>query len=307
MNILQQVPSEAKIRSELKRIVFGKKLFCPFCGYQRTTKIGYRYRCCSKKCRRWFSLTSATWLKGAKLNLQTIWLILWAWLKKIPIDQTSKLAGVSRPTTSRWYRKFREHLPKEKLFDLRLGNKIQIDELYRGKKDKGYAVIGAKEIGSRKIAFEYVPKNSVDRHEAVDFLTKYVTPGSHLCSDGSAIYQKINNWWPVSHQYEYHNKNQFKITSEIEGLWGTLSTFIRRMYHHITKDQVSSILNEFALRFSHAEYFFSPIKYLGISLPKLKKPDSNLWIKFFNKFNLNQPVDSSLISKLKLVMPCPFR
>lgn len=307
MSILHQIPSEVKIRRELKRIIFGKTLFCPHCGSKGISKYGNRYRCRAKHCRKWFSLTSVSWLKNAKLSLQTIWLILWAWQKKISIDQTSKLSGVSRPTISRWYKRFRDNLPKDKLLDIRLNNDIQIDEAYRGRKDKAYSIIGAKQIGTRKIALECLAKNSVDRHEAVDFLTKYVVPGSNLFSDGAAIYQKINNWWPVNHQFEHHNRFEFKLTSEIEGLWGTLVTFIRRMYHHINQDQVPSILSEFSLRFSSPEYFSSPSSYLEISLPKLKTPQTKLWIKFLNKFTPNQIADSSLISKLKLVMPCPTR
>jgi len=223
MNILHQIPSEVKIRRELKRIVFGKTLFCPHCGSKGIRKYDNRYRCSAKHCRKWFSLTSPTWLKNAKLNLQTIWLILWAWQKKIPIDQTSKLTGVSRPTTSHWYKRFRDNLPKEKLLDTRLTGNIQIDEAYRDKKDNRYSIIGAKKTKTRQIAFECLPKKSVERYEAVDFLTRYIAPGSNLCSDGAAIYQKIDNWWPVNHQFEYHKRIEDASVSAISLSLGSFS------------------------------------------------------------------------------------
>lgn len=300
-SILHQAPSEIQIRRELKRLVFGKTLFCPHCHYSGIKKYETRYRC--KRCRKWFSLTSITWLKGTKLPIRTVWLILWAWLKKVPQDQASELSGVSRKTISRWYAKFRNHLPQDHLLNIRLSQKIQMDEAYRG----NYSIIGAKQIGTRNIALEYLSKNSVDRSDAVNFLSQYVVPDSKLCSDGASIYRKINNWWPVKHQFERHNKNQFKITSEIEGLWGTYFVFVHRMYHHITQNQVPGILNEFNLRFSHQEYFANPLKYLGVSLPKLKRPQPKLWIKILKKnFEIKTP-QLSLISKLNLIMPSPFR
>ena len=303
-SILHQIPSNAKIRREIKRIVFGKVLFCPHCHYSGVRKYKNRYRC--KRCRKWFSFTSVTWLKGAKLPLQTIWLLLWAWLHKVALDQVVKLAGVSSVTARRWYEKFREHLPQDQLLDLRLSGKIQIDEAYRGKKENSYSIIGAKEIGSRKIVLEFLPKNSVDRQEAVDFLSRYVVPGSNLFSDGAAIYRGIQNWWPVNHQFERHNRFQFTLTSEIEGLWGNYFTFIRRMYHHVTFSKAPSMLNEFSLRFSHPEWFVSPSRYLEISLKPLKLKDASspkLWITFLEKILEAKTIESPLVSKLKLVMP----
>lgn len=239
------------------------------------------------------------------MPLQTIWLLLWSWLNKVAIDQAQKLSGVSKVTVRRWYDKFREHLPDDQLFDLRLKGDIQIDEAYRGKKDKAYTIVGAKQVGTKNIAFQFLPKNSVDRKEAIDFLSEYVVPGSNLFSDGAAIYRGINNWWPVNHQFERHNKFQFALTSEIEGLWGNLFTFVRRMYHHVTAEKAPSILKEFQLRFSRPEWFASPSRYLEISLTKLKTPKANLWIKFMKKISISETAYSPLISKLKLVMPVP--
>jgi transposase-like protein len=108
-NILNQIPKEHQIKRELRHALFGKKLFCPHCGSPQVKKYDNRYRC--KQCRKPFSLTLVSWLKGMKLPLQTFWLVLWCWTNKIPIDQAQKACSLSELTVRRWYKKFREHLP----------------------------------------------------------------------------------------------------------------------------------------------------------------------------------------------------
>ena len=296
MSILHQVPSEAKIKREIKRIVFGKHLFCPYCGSRSIKKYGKRYRC--KRCRKPFSLTSVCWLKWMKISLQAFWLLLWCWQKKIAIDQAKGLSGLSEITVRRWYEKFRKHLPKKKLIDTRLSGDIQMDEAYRKvrKKDKAYSIIAAKEKakkGKRKrIALSFQAKNSVNRGEAIDFLAKYVKPESNLFTDGAGIYRKIENWWKVNHQYERHNKWEFALTSEIEGLFGNLFTFIRRMYHHVTREKLPQILIEFWMRFSYPEYFSSPYDYLEAALLPLKRKEIISQRKFRKKFS--QPREAEI-------------
>ena len=56
---LKQVPSEAQIRKYLRRILFGKNIFCPDCRSRLVVCYEQRYRC--RKCRAKFSLTSHTW------------------------------------------------------------------------------------------------------------------------------------------------------------------------------------------------------------------------------------------------------
>lgn len=268
MSILHQIPSEAKIRMELKSLVFGKVLRCPSCGSKQLKKYGKRYYC--KRCRKPFSLTSNTWLRGMKLPLQTFWLVLWCWVNKVPVDQAQKTCGVSEPTIRNWYEKFRNHLPLEKLDSMRLEKIVQIDEAYRGKR----SIIGAKQAKSddRKAVFQVLPKKSVDRKDAVDFLSQKIVSGSNLWSDGAAIYKGIANWWPVNHSYEIHKKFEFALTSEVEGMWGNLFTFIRRMYHHVTQSKLEDIVKEFNFRFCFPEYFQDPVSYLKVALKPILIP-----------------------------------
>ena len=68
-----------------------------------------------------------------------------------------------------------------------------------------------------------------------------------LHTDGAGIYQGIERWWPVQHRRDIHKKLEFELTSEIEGLFGNLRTFIRRMYHHTTPEKLLEIVSEFCL------------------------------------------------------------
>lgn len=262
MRILNQIPTESKIRTHLRQICFAKTFSCPRCGGRHIKKYEQRYHC--KKCRRFFSLTSCNWLKGLKLPLRTFWFLLWCWTQKVPLDQTSNLTGLSLKTVEKWFAKFRSKIPED--FEVRLSENVQMDEMYRGGKKNGYSIIGAKQKGTRKIVCKVIQRPSVQRHNIVEFLSQFVEPGTTLCTDGGSIYKKISNWWPVDHRFEIHKKFEFALTSEIEGLWGNFVTFIRRMYHHITKGKVVEYVREFVARFSHVNLFSSPLNFLQITL-----------------------------------------
>lgn len=266
MSILQQVPNEPKIKTVLKEIVFGERKFCPHCGSYNIRKYNSRYRC--KRCRKPFSLTSPTWLKSMKLSLQELWLLTWCWCREIPVDQTTKLTGKSEVTVRRWYDKFRKHLPQD--VRLRLRDVVQMDEAYYGGKN-GCLIIAAKQQGTRKAIAQTLPQTNPQRHHVVPLLQQYVTPGSCLQTDGHSIYQGIDNWWPLQHRRDIHSKFEFALTSEVEGLFGNLKTFIRRMYHHSTKDKLPGYVEEFLARFCHSEYFKNPQSFLKASLTSLDR------------------------------------
>ena len=124
-----------------------------------------------------------------------------------------------------------------------------------------------KQIGTRKLAFEVIPQPSVAREHAWFFLQSNVKPESQVNTDGSSIYKNIESWWPIKHEnVDIHKKFEFSNTSEIEGMFGVLRTFIRRMYHHVTGDKLPEYIGEFCFRFSHPEMFENPQYYLEISL-----------------------------------------
>ena len=260
-NILAHVPGQGKVRSTFKRIIFGDRVYCPYCHSRYYKKIPSedRWRC--KRCSKPFSIKSCCWFKGSKLSLEMIWMLLWCWQKQFSIQHAMDMTELSYPTVFNWYQRFREKVPKEKL-DTLLGGNIACDEMYT----KHAAVIGAKQKGTRNIALKVIHQNSVERHHAVDFLTRFAKAHSNLFTDGAAIYQGIGNWHKLKHKYEIHKKFEFTNTAEIEGLWGCLRTFIRRMYHHVTRYKLEDLVSEFCLRFRRDEIFKTPEYYWNICL-----------------------------------------
>ena len=193
-----------------------------------------------------------------KLSYEKFWMILWAWTATVPVVQAQALSGLSREAISRWYDVFREHLPKDHVI---LEKIVQLDEAYF----KGWSLVMGKEQGTRKIAFMLF-RSSVERHHAVQFLEQHVRPGSKLRTDGAWIYRAIDGWWPVEHEWDIHKRFEFGKTSEIEGMFGILRTFIRRMYHHVTPEKLPDYVSEFQARFSSPEMFKNPRYYLEKSL-----------------------------------------
>jgi hypothetical protein len=197
-----------------------------------------------------------------KLPYQKFWLLVWCWTIQIPVRQTASLAELSEITIRHWFEEFRSHLPE---LDDTLGDLVQLDEAYFGGR-KGRALFLGKQVGSKKLAYSILSHTNANREHAWKFLHEFVVNDTVLNTDGAAIYKEINQWWPVYHNYDIHKRFEFGKTSEIEGMFGVLRTFIRRMYHHVTYDKLPSVVREFCLRFSHAEMFDSPYDYLLITL-----------------------------------------
>lgn len=253
---LKQIPTDTQIKKFLKGILFGKYVFCPQCKGKKITSRQQRYYC--RDCRKRFSLTSHTWLSDMKLPLSQFWLVLWCWTKQFPVKQTQELTNLSEKAVRHNFDCFRSHLPRNQEL---LEHIIQLDEAYFGGWG-GISLLMGKQKGTRKIAYKVIPQDSVARVDALEFLRSSVKPNSKLWTDGSTLYQNINKHFPVDHTYDYHKAFEFKHTSEIEGMFGVLRTFIRRMYHHTSKDKFDDYMLEFYWRFSRPEIFKSPRQYL---------------------------------------------
>jgi len=259
--LLNQIPTEAQIRKHLRKIIFGKNMFCPFCRSRKVYRSEKRYWC--QTCRKHFSLLSGTWLSNMKLSLRTFWALLWCWTQKVPVLQTQKLCHVSEVTVRHWFHQFRIHLPQ---YSPILRNVIQMDEAYF----KSLSLVMAKQQGTRQVAYHVLPKKTVDKGDATQFLYQHIEPTSTLRTDGAGIYRNIDQWWQVKHQRDIHKKFEFGKTSQIEGLFGNLRTFIRRMYHHVAPEYLPEYVSEFCVRFSSPEIFDSPLSYLKNALSTVK-------------------------------------
>ena len=265
-NTILSLPNERLIKSKVCKILFGNNTLarCPFCQRTGCVRRDQRFQC--RRCGKAWSLTSLTWLKGMKLKWKTFWGLVWCYVSKVPIDQASRLMKVSRPTVYRWYDLFRQNLPD--MEEVRVGGIVQIDEAYFGRKSKGgVALIAAKERHGPKVATTIIPASSVNRNDVTTFLRQFVKPDSKLWSDGAAIYRGIAKHWPVEHSYDVHRKAEFGKTSVIEGFFGCLRTYIRRMYHHVTIKKLPQIVKEYQCRLMHKEIFDSPLSFLQKTLP----------------------------------------
>ena len=253
---LNQVPSETKIRKFLKQTVFGNHLFCPTCRRYDVVRYEARYRC--RRCRLKFSLLSHTWLSNMKLPLPQFWLILWCWTKRMPVQQTSETVDLSEKAVRHHFDLFRTHLPS---YTPVLEHIVQLDEVYFGGW-KGRAILMGKQIGTKKLAYQVFDTDVVNRAEAVAFIKTHVAPNTQLNTDGSMLYANIEKWHPVSHVVDIHKRWEFGKTSEIEGMFGVMRTFIRRMYHHVSHEKLPEYICEFHYRFCRPEMFSSPRQYL---------------------------------------------
>lgn len=262
MNVytLNQIPSQTQIKKFLRKTVFGSHVYCPDCHSRDIVSEPQRYRC--RKCRGRFSLTSHTWLSNCKLPLEQFWMILWCWTAQIPIRQTICLTKLSEVTIRKWFETFRLQLPEDETI---LDHLVQLDEAYFGGK-QGRALLMAKQIGERKLAYQLLGHAQPKREHALWFIKTYIKPTSALFTDGASIYKEIDQWWPVYHTRDIHKKFEFEQTSEIEGMFGVMRTFIRRMYHHVTLDKLPPLMGEFCYRFSHPEMFQNPRYFLQITL-----------------------------------------
>lgn len=157
---------------------------------------------------------------------------------------------------------FRSHLPSDQVL---LEHMVQLDEAYFGRFGKLALVMG-KQIGTKNLAYEILMSNAPGRIDAINFVKRNIKPNTQLNTDGAIIYRGIEEYFPVKHTFEIHSKFEFTNTSEIEGMFGVLRTFIRRMYHHVTVEKFPEYMLEFYYRFSRPEMFKSPYEYLLNSL-----------------------------------------
>ena len=251
-----KTPSDRRIKKLLRKHLFGRNIFCPECRSYRVVRHEERYRCRNCKCR--FSLLSHTWLAHCRLPLTKLWEVIWCFINRIPVKQAQSFTELSEKAVRHWYDTLRTQLPKEQK---QLDGVVQIDEVYMGGWG-GRAIIAAKSTLKGTIVMEVLPSYEVSRPQIIDFITEYVKPYSLVQTDGSPLYARIESYCRVYHRRDIHKKFEFHLTSEIEGLFGVLRTFIRRMYHHVTKDKLPEYVHEFCVRFSRKEYFISPHQFL---------------------------------------------
>lgn len=255
-----QVPSTTYIRSYIKRTIYGRNIYCHECGSYRVVKYGKRYRC--RDCLSRFSLLSSTWLSGSKLSYQSLWKVLWCFVNAIPVKQAQCITHLSEKAIRHWYDSCRDQLTR---INTKLRGKIQVDEVYLGGWG-GKVVIAGKSLETKEVRFHICVGDKPTQIDAYLFFEKYITTNSYIFTDSSPIYPKVCKYFSCFHHQDVHADFEFSKTSQIEGLFGNLRTFVRRTYHHITLPKLSEYLIEFQYRFSRKKYFDSVEHFLQFTI-----------------------------------------
>lgn len=187
-----------------------------------------------------------------------MWQIIWCFVNEIPVKQTRSLTGLSEKAVRHWYDLLRTQ-PIQ--LNTKLSGTIQVDEVYLG--GWGWrAILAGKALRTKEVRFYICDRYEPYETDIAAFFTRYITPGSTIFTDASPLHPRTCRLFSCAHYRDIHKKFEFTLTSEIEGLSGTMRTFIRRMYHHITVKKLPEYLVEFQYRFSHKEYFTSLQQFL---------------------------------------------
>jgi transposase-like protein len=261
MSILDQVPGEAKCRSLLSRAAFGPRPSCPFCLRSGARRCESRWRC--PKCRRKFSLTSCTWMRGCRLPLRSVWLLVLLWQGAAPFGVAAAHSGLSAPTVRRWFRLFRSNLALE---PPQMGHEVEVDESFFGRRRHGSQriVLGMLDRRTGRVALRLVPHRGYEETDA--FILDHAMGGSTVFTDGAKAYVGIKGFFGYRHVACDHSRFVFGPTNRIEAVWSALKRFLVRVYGRPTCRDLGAALREFEARVNHPEMFESPLSFLEFSL-----------------------------------------
>lgn len=271
MHIVDQFQTEAKTKAFIRRELFSSgRCRCPCCGIIRRLSVlgDGRYWC--GVCRRKWSLKQLCGVGGSKLTCRQVSMLLYCFLNNHTLQSAMDMAGVSYPTVRRYYDMMRRKAQTyvEKRQTKKLQGIVATDACYVGKQrnNNQAIVLGVVQSNYQDIAFRIVPEEEQGYVEK--FLYDTTEKGAHIIHDGHHAYSDLT-WCGYTHQTEYHNLNQFRFTSAIERIWALLKTFLRRRYHHITKEKLPGYLAEFQYKFLYrkthknqqqfAQFLFTPV------------------------------------------------
>ena len=74
MSTILSLPSEKRIKQKICRQIFGSTSLvkCPYCQKTGCIRRNEKFQC--KRCGKAWSLTSLTWMKGMKFDLDFVWI-----------------------------------------------------------------------------------------------------------------------------------------------------------------------------------------------------------------------------------------
>jgi transposase-like protein len=263
MSILEQFKTEAKAKAFVRKHVFRHgRAGCPCCDRERRFRTlgDGRYWC--RHCRRKWSLKQLAGVGGSKLLFRQIATLLYCFLGNHTLQAAMDMAGVSYPTVRRYYDLMRHKA--DAFVTLRskkkLCGRVAADGCYVGKQrnNNQALVLGAVQEDYTNIALRIVPQEEQGYVEK--FLYDTTAKGSHILHDGHKAYNDLD-WCGYTHETEFHNLHRFVLTSAIERIWALFKTFLRRRYHHVTKQKLQGYLTEFHYKFLYKQTHKKPLQF----------------------------------------------
>lgn len=260
--------SERTVKARLRKIIFGPRTRCLKCNNFHVRMSNERYWC--NKCRRFFSLTSSSWLKGIKFSFQTLVLLIHCWLKGYTVETTKDLTGLSRPTIYDWFNRFRLNAPQ---ISQHFQGTCEIDETYIGPKSKRrfgswkpykVPVVGIYERESSQVKVRTMPQATLVH--IWPFLKDSIHPDALSYSD------KYRPYWPLksklgrNHIMVDHYAGEYSQTNHIEGFWSVMKRKIRRIYWRVYARNLDKYVCEIAYRFNTRNNPDKPLDFIEKSM-----------------------------------------
>lgn len=271
-SILSVCPGR-NLNASLRKVLFPSgRMQCPQCRSYRVQRSEGRYRC--PKCRVKWSIQSLTWMKGAKIPLQQIALLVRLWHKGYATRKASEMLGLSRPTVYRWYQRFRAHVVQT--IDFVAENSVQVDEAYFGSFRKRANVYHSQRTYERapKVGVFGIVCPTTGRlfttlmgtrpfQVIKRSLKKHVPPSVAVFSDKSPYYTHLRT--THVHMAETHDFS-FAFSQAIESVWGWMKRTLFTQYHHFTRRYARAYVRELTWRYNTLRSSQSAWDYLLLSL-----------------------------------------
>ena len=210
-----------------------------------------------------------------RISRQKYTVIFKSFVADITALTASKIAGVNRKTTDRYYSGFRQAIFSDALMERRninLKNGIELDESYfgprriRGKRGRGAGgkiiVLGLlKRKGS--VYTQIIP--NTQRQSVMPIIRKIVASGSDIYSDGWRSYDALVVYG-YNHKKVKHHENEFARDdgTHINGIESYWSWVKRRLskFNGIQRSQFANHMLESEWRFNHRDTLSGDLKKL---------------------------------------------
>lgn len=199
------------------------------------------------------------------INRNKFSLIIKCFAEDLPSLTTSKLVGINRKTSDRYFHLFRRLSFKRALIErnhVGLKNGIEIDESYfgpkrvRGKRGRGaghkIVVLGLRKRGG-KVFTSIIP--NTEKQTVLPIIRKVVNSGADIYTDGWRSYDAL-----AVHGYNHkkvkHSEDEFvNGDAHINGVESFWSWAKRRIvkFNGIPRDRFSAFLLETEWRFNHRD------------------------------------------------------